>query len=180
MSKLAELLDIANKRFGRSMPMPSVFFDCHDTRGGYHQSGTLHFNPTLLNQNLAHYMDITVVHEMAHYVQKIVFPDSLEVRLKWNGRVKRREVHGRAWQSIMRLFGIREPERCHSYDVTDVRKRVYRRYPIYCGCEKPHMATLKLVNKITSGRKYTCTICRKSISLIKPLTSAPQPIEYSI
>lgn len=180
MDKLASLLAVANQRFGRNILMPLVVFDCHDTRGGYHQNGVLHFNPVLLNQNLAHYMDVTVVHEMAHYIQKIVFPASLEIRIRWDGKFSRRKVHGREWQSIMRLFGIREPERCHSYDVTSVRQRVYQRYPIYCGCEKNHTATLKLINKIKKGKRYSCTICGKAISLIKPLTSTPQPVEYSI
>jgi len=187
--KLESLLAIANQRFGRNLLMPVVYYDCHTRMGGYHQNGTLHFNPTLLNQNLAHYMDNTVVHEMAHYVQLMVYPESLTrqyVGFRWrNGGTKnvysRRKVHGREWQFIMRLFGIRDPERCHHYDTSSVPvRRVYQRFPLYCGCENPHTATLKLINKIKKGKKYSCMICGKSISLIKPLTSIPQPVEYSI
>ncbi len=174
--KLSSLLAIANARFKTAILMPEVFYDCNNTSGGYHKDGTLHFNPVLTVQNFEDYLNTTVPHEMAHYIQWHVYRGSLTRQITY-GRgyravLTRRKVHGREWQSIMRLFGIHNPKRCHNYDVTDVKKkRNIKKFPVYCSCQV-HQVTARFIVKLTMGKKYKCLVCRSPVSLTNP--AAPE------
>jgi len=159
--------------------MPEIRWDCHDSRSGYHQNGVLHFNPTLLAQNPTDYINITVTHEMAHYVQKIVYPQSLERRIVCRGSRlvrSRRKVHGQEWKFIMRLFGISNPTLYHEYNVENVpKRRVFKRVPVYCNCSV-YQVTNKIISNLKSGHTYTCKFCKSKVSLTKPLTSTEVPV----
>lgn len=171
LSKVAELVAIANRRYGTMLAVPPVFFDCHGLRAGFHKGGTIHFNSILLRENTEAYFTSTVPHEVAHYVQWHVYPQSLSPSLQHN-----RRVHGHEWKSIMRLFGVR-PERTHNFDVTTTRRRIFQRFPLYCGCPNVHIyVTLKLVNKMRAGKMYTCRTCHQPVSLTKPLTPGKKPV----
>ena len=176
--KVAELVRVANQRYAKAMLPPPIYYDCNDTKGGYHKAGALHFNSILAAQNFDHYLTVTVSHETAHYVQWIVYPDSLTRKVVYRGYspvYSRRKVHGREWQSIMRLFGIRDPERCHNYDVASVQKRVFKKTPVYCACSV-HQVTNKIIAKLNAGRTFTCKDCKTKISLVNPLTSKEVPV----
>lgn len=69
------------------------------------------FNIKLAVQNPDEYYDQIVPHEVAHHIQSILFPKSLQ---KLGG-------HGKEWKSIMRnVFGL-SPDRYHQLDTTDVK-----------------------------------------------------------
>jgi SprT protein len=170
LEKVSELISVANHRLNTSLELPVVFFDCVGTKGGYHRNGVLYFNPVLLAENVEHYLSQTVPHEVAHYVQKKVYPRSLESSVFHN-----RRVHGREWQSIMYLFGV-EPSRTHNYDVTNSRRRIFKKIPLYCECtEVQTYVTLKIVNKMNAGTVYRCRRCNERVSLTKPLTPEQIP-----
>jgi predicted SprT family Zn-dependent metalloprotease len=170
--KVSALVKIASNRYNNFMLLPTIYFDCVGTRGGYQKRNELHFNPELLVQNFERYLNTTVPHETAHYVQWIVFPNSLN-----NG--VRRQIHGREWKSIMYLFGIKNPERCHSYDITNVKRRVFKRTPVYCSCSV-HEVTNHVINKLQQGKSFSCLKCKSKISLTNPLTSMTESVSYSI
>lgn len=177
--KVGTLIKLANERYGKPMLPPTILFDCNTSAGGYTLRDTLHFNPTIAFSNFDLYMETTVPHETAHYVQDQVFP-SIGCRFKitvFGGMVKkRRSIHGREWQSIMRFFGIRNPKRCHTYDVSNVPgRRVFKRTPVYCSCSV-HQVTNKIISKMQQGRTYSCNLCHTRISLSKPLTAAVQSV----
>ena len=171
-SRILSLLNIAKNRFNRDFAEPKVYFDVSGERGGFHLNGTLHFNPELLLQNTDHFIHQVVGHEVAHYVQKIVFPNSLESQY---GR--RRKVHGREWQHIMRGFGL-TPDRCHHYDTSElVNKRQVTRVPVYCNCETPNRVSLTIIHRIQQNkRSYCCLTCHQKVSLT-PKTIA---VDYCI
>lgn len=148
--RLEELVKLSEKQFGRSFPFPSVVkFDVRGTKGGFHRSGELHFNPILYLENQQHYLIQTVGHEFAHYVQRIMFPTS--------------KPHGWEWKLVMRALGL-TPDRCHSYDTSNARvcRRVHKKYEVVCQCST-HLVTMRLLTKIRAGRKYKCKHCRTHV-----------------
>lgn len=164
VNKLKSLREIASARFQRDIPFPVIYFDCVGTRGGYHKSGTLHFNMVLLRENYEKYIESTVPHEMAHFVQWLVYPYSLERKYG-----KNRKVHGVEWKSIMNLFGVK-PERTHNYDVTNARQRTRKKFPVYCKCSTPKLVTITLIRRLELGKCYRCIICNTKVSKV-PLQS---------
>jgi SprT protein len=98
----------------------------------------------------------------------------VQYRVNFLGNGERSKPHGREWKYIMRVFGV-IPKRTHNYDVTNTTQRIFRKFPVYCGCSV-HEVTLKLINKIKNGKKYKCLKCKDRISLEKPLTSQLQSV----
>jgi SprT protein len=104
--------------------------------------------------------DPTYYHEVAHWIDKEVNGYSY----KPSGR---RDIHGKKWQYIMKYVMRLEASRCHSYDVSEV-KRSRTTYSYFC--ERGHSHTLSSVihNRMTSGRKsYKCK-CGGKLSLKVP------------
>jgi len=166
-----QLLAKANVRFGREFQPPSVFYDVKNRDGGYHKNGQLHFNPILLLENVEHFLSTTVGHELAHYIQRQVYPQSL------SKKGQRRRVHGWEWQTIMSLFGI-SANRCHCYDVSSIPiiRRRHERFPVYCKC-KTYKVTKRIINRMQKGTTYKCRICKGRISLSPPNPLTPLTVE---
>lgn len=162
--KVKFLVNTANCHYSKTVAFPSVFFDCCGVKSGFHKTGTIHFNPVLLQENTDRFVETTVPHEVAHYIQWCIYPHSL------NNGLQNRRIHGNEWRSIMRLFGA-PPNRTHIYDVSNVRRRVFQRFPVNCGCSQVQRhVTLKIVNKMNKGWSYRCRSCKMEISLTDPLT----------
>lgn len=150
--KIAECIRLANIRFGKTFNPPIVGFDVRGTRSGYCQGIYVHFNPILLRENTEKFLATTVPHEVAHYIQNEIYPES--------------KTHGREWKSIMWVFGVR-PNRCHTYDVSNARVRrrwKMQRVPAYCGC-RVHSITVRKANKVHT---YRCKFCKVTLTLKAP------------
>ena len=176
--RVNDLTQKANQIWNRTFNAPKIFFDVVGTRGGYQKGNEIHFNPGLLIDNLEHFIHQTVGHEFAHYLQDILYPDfNLRRHVGYrNGKPLYRRAmrpHGNEWKHIMYRLGL-TPDRCHSYDTTNVKARHFTKYNVYCLCATPHQVTLKLVNKMKKGRTYTCRKCKHQIAFkkedVKPRT----------
>jgi SprT protein len=118
MERLQQLKEIAEEHFGREFEIPTVTYRTTGGCAGKYirkRSGRrIDFNFEILKRNQSDFIENTVAHEYAHYVQRELYPQS--------------KPHGHEWKSIMRAFGVR-PVRCHNYDYTPARRRsckVYR------------------------------------------------------
>ena len=107
---------------------------------------SLAFNSVLLAENEEDFMARTVPHEVAHYVASMVW-----------GRVR---SHGAEWQRVMRGFGL-NPSRCHSYDTSASRKKVWR-HVYSCDCREHRVSTV-MHNKILRGSDRRCRACKARI-----------------
>jgi SprT protein len=93
------------------------------------------------------YIDRTVVHEFAHIIQYVNFPNA--------------SAHGRDFKRIMRAFGS-PGTRCHNYDletVTGKTRKRQMRINYSCDCQN-HMITTTKHNKILKGANYICRSCK--------------------
>jgi SprT protein len=121
------------------------------------ESYLIKYNKELMSQNWNVFKQRTIPHEVAHYIEYVIF----------NGfertRTGRRSVHGRRWKSIMALLGVKNSTRCHSYDTSSVStRRVQERIAYTCDCTT-HMITKNMHNKILRGSIRICTKCKSRI-----------------
>jgi len=151
-----ELLSLASRRLGTSIPDPSIRFDLKGTSAG--QVRTLdglayriRYNSLLLERNPQDFLAATVPHEAAHLVAFHLFGPKVR-------------PHGREWRAIMRLFDA-EPRRCHNYDLEGLVTRRLRRYGYRCGC-RYHSLTSIRHNRIRAGRTYLCRRCGHALEPI--------------
>lgn len=107
---------------------------------------TLRFNPELFRENRKDFLQFTVPHELAHYITRLLYGDV--------------KPHGKEWKSVMNLFGIENPLRCHSYEVS---------YPwIYkCKCRE-HSLSPKRHSLIVKGKRtYICKNCIGKLEFVE-------------
>lgn len=147
-AEIKRCIAIAEAKYGRTFRMPSVIYTKRGTTAGTanDRKYQINLNAVLLNENGIKFIygrvgNGTVTHEFAHLVDGIVNPETRERGLVYNaGRMTRakRNVHGTPWKNIMRLFGVRNPTRCHNYDVANsrVKKATGKKHAWVCGCGK--------------------------------------------
>lgn len=129
-AEVRRCIEIARDRFDRDFDIPEITYDLRGTTAGYAfcQENRIQLNSVLLMENLETFIDGrvgrgTVTHEVAHIVDYIGHNG-------FRRRGSKRSVHGNNWKHVMRMFGVRNPTRCHSYDTKNaqVRKRVRHEY----------------------------------------------------
>lgn len=182
--KVNECVNKANLYFGRTYTIPPIHYDVRGTNGGYHQSGAVHFNPTLLMENVEIFMERTVPHEVAHHIDTLngdnarpvrdvnrVFNDVMSGR---RPRRAKRSIHGPSWEKICRIFGMTDIERCHKYDVSNAQVKIKNKFEYKCGgCSQAIFMSSVRHNKFRQGRStYWCSKCgrdRGSLTLVRNL-----------
>ena len=126
-SKIRECLDIAEKEFKQKFKMPEIRYDIKSHIGGIAISPDfiIRLNLILLTENEDDFIAQTVVHEVAHLVNR-------KVNKPPEGK-KKLMPHGPEWKKIMDLFKI-PAEVCHKYDCSSIekrpRKKQHRKNPI--------------------------------------------------
>jgi SprT protein len=169
-SILLEGIAKIEKRYGIKMEYPTVTYNQGGGVAGManYKKWTIKYNPVLLNENVEVFLARTVPHELAHLACDRIYPEAhaTEIVRTRSGKLKRtkRDVHGNYWKEIMRVLGVSDIGRCHSYDTTSV-KRAVTKYNYSCGCgESVHQVGAKVHNKVALfGAKYTCKKCKQFI-----------------
>jgi len=165
-AKLKEGIDIAKRAYGVDITFPTVVYKKRGTTAGTasYTRWVLDFNPILLNENVDDFISRTVPHELAHLITDKVFPEAhnTSVTFTRRGQIKRskREVHGNAWQSVMRVLGA-DPKRCHSYDVANARvKKTTTKYQYRCDkCNGIVECGPKVHANLQRGKNYRHRSC---------------------
>lgn len=110
------------------------------------QHNELRFNPTLLQENHAHFIQQTVPHEVAHLITFQLY-----------GRVK---PHGKEWKNIMLGIFNLAPDTTHNYDVNNV---IGKTFTYHCQCST-HQLTIRRHNKVLRQQSnYFCRHCKQTL-----------------
>lgn len=132
-------------------PIPAIAFDiqgCNAGRATYSKH-LVSFNQVLARENPETFNN-TVIHEIAHLVCKKVYP--------WVN------AHSREFYGIMAKLGG-NPSRCHSYDVSSVkRSKTVVRYEAKCACQS-HWLTSNLARKVKMGSRHFCRKCKSGLTV---------------
>ena len=151
--ELERTLAIARTRFPtHSFPEPEIKMDLTGKTAGMFcpMENKLRFNLSLMLENKEDFIEETVPHEVAHFVTNIIDKYS--------------KPHGSTWQAIMKLFGILNPQTCHSYKIAPLKPHK-RPYIYQCTCKK-HFFTKIRHNRAQKGVQYFCTTCHQDLSYI--------------
>lgn len=180
-AKLQEGLDIAQQKYGRKFPFPTVTYDVRGTRAGvaYYTAYKVGFNPVLLMENLDEFIQSTVPHELAHLLTYNLFPEAFITF----GR--KREHHGYHWQTVMIALGA-DPKRCHEFDVTNTRVKKSTSRQIKWKCSHCNTELLLTPQKSDKLRAYPDSLwhrgCRgarlievKDVKTVAPVATPVQP-----
>jgi SprT protein len=140
---ITKALDIFQKHFNRSFIRPTVEYDLQGHTAGIANSKRIRLNIEVLYDHREDMLTQTIPHEVAHVVQRQLYPKS--------------KSHGLEWRSLMHILGI-PANRTHSYETTPARVRK-REYTYICDCQV-HMVTKTLHNRMQNGQTYTCRHCK--------------------
>lgn len=180
IDKLKAVIKLAEAHYGKALPFPNVIYKLRGRVAGYATFGTwtIDLNAALLMQNVDKFIESTVPHEMAHLVCDRVYPEahrptgSFTITRRGIRRPKR-ETHGPQWREIMRVMGVVDITRCHSYDTSDtkVMKSNSRIHPWGCPCGKEFMLSPKMAEQLRANpsSRWHC----KGRRLFEMVTSAP-------
>jgi SprT protein len=156
-NRVLDLLSLLTD-LGLDIEIPKIKFDIEGRAAGQCRCccGTvcncvLRFNSEFLRKHEEDFIRYTVAHEVAHYAVFVLY-DRTQIR-----------PHGKEWQMIMRVFGIKNPRRCHDYDSGMANPRypwVYR-----CKCQDHFLSTCRH-NKVKRGTVYGCDICKEVLRFI--------------
>lgn len=95
----------------------------------------------------------TIVHEVCHVVAPYLHG-------------KRVQSHGPEWAHLMIRCG-EEPERCHTVDNSDLRRR-QARVVVRCLCQGTKEVSKAVATRMAMGRHYRCLQCNARLSLANP------------
>jgi SprT protein len=155
--KVEKCIAIAEKFFNTSFIRPqSIIFKRNGTTAGWSNYGkkTLMFQLDLAENNSDHFLNQTVPHEVAHYVQRAVYGYGVK-------------PHGREWKYIMLSVFKIQPDRCHQYDTSVTKKRKVAKFTYTCGCRTHQVSAVKHNRMLLNKARYICNRCEGSIRLVQ-------------
>lgn len=158
LAKVEESFKKAESFYGKKFSRPTnIIFKNNGTCAGraYHHPDPskrfLEFQLELAKQNAEDFLENTVPHEVAHYIQ-----------FEQYGYINNKP-HGRQWKYVMvNVMGI-APDRCHTYDTSSIKKRqVSRDYEYLCNCTI-HFCTSILHKRMQAGQRRRCNRCKGQV-----------------
>lgn len=166
---------IAKAKWG-VCPQPRVIWAKRGTTAGTALGSTqINLNEFMAAAEGEKFTKRTPGHEYAHCVVAALKThcEDAAVNMRALGRILGRRFksdstwapHGTKWQAVMHSFGL-AATRCHNYESAAVAQtRTTRVCKANCGCDKLHMITRNMHNKIVAGAKYKCRLCRTILTV---------------
>lgn len=165
LQKMEESFLKAEKYFGKSFRRPeTILWKTRGTSAGYADYSVgkklIMFQLAIAERDWDEFINETVPHEVAHYVQLQQFPYS--------------KAHGKEWQRIMtEVMGI-PATTCHQVSTEGLyTPRNTTKYEYSCGCKgKVHKVSSVIHNRMTKkGRSYRCQNCYAPIKFLGGVTT---------
>lgn len=162
-ARVESLIEIASKKYNRTYPMPEITYDLTGRVAGRARGNKeIMINSVLLMENLDDFIQDTVRHELAHCID-------YTNNNGWVRKNNRFDVHGNSWKSVMRVLGDKNPQRCHSYDVSRAtRGRRKKNYVYVCPeCKTSLRVTKTIHDRIsTYNQKRFHITCSRRFPII--------------
>jgi SprT protein len=145
-------IGIAAAAYGRDFPAVPVLFDLRGRMAGMYrvcgQHRVIRYNPWLFAKYPEDGIEVTVPHEVAHYVTDL---------LHGFDRIR---PHGREWCEVMRLFGINPNGAMrHRLDLSGIPLRRQSRHLYRCECRTHHLSGIRHGRVQRETAKYICRHC---------------------
>jgi SprT protein len=118
----------------------------------------IRLNPVIYADHEDDFIERTVPHEMAHLLAFFYY----------KSRNYRITPHGKEWQNVMRILGVKDVTRCHSYSVRPEERKRQSKYAYKCSCTTFEISTTRH-NKMLKGKTYHCIKCHQPIVYSGPM-----------
>jgi SprT protein len=137
-------------------PIP-VQFDLRGRAAGMYLvargRAVIRYNPYIFARHFEHGLQVTVPHEVAHYVSDRLFG------------LARIRPHGSEWRAVMRALGV-EPRATAQFDLSGVPLRRQQRFSYHCGCSLHELSSCRH-NRIRRGQvAYHCRQCGGALEVV--------------
>jgi SprT protein len=160
-------VDVAAAAYDRIFPALPVLFDLRGRMAGMYrvrgEQRVIRYNPWLFAKYPEDGIEVTVPHEVAHYVSDLLYG------------FDRIRPHGREWREIMVLFGV-DPDDAmrHRLDLSGIPMRQQRRYPYRCECRTHHLSGVRHGRVQREAAKYVCRRCGADLEHVEPEAAPDQ------
>jgi SprT protein len=140
----------AGQLYARVFPEIPVRFDLEGRAAGMYQVRgrlrVIRYNPYLFSRYPRDSLEVTVPHEVAHYITDMLFG------------MRRVRPHGAQWRAVMLAMGV-DPCVTADYDLSGIPVRRQRRFVYRCACREHQLSTCRH-NRIHRGAmRYFCRAC---------------------
>lgn len=170
LQQVEECFIVAEKFFNKTFARPTdIIFKRNGTTAGTclvsfdQKVRELMFQLDLAEHNKNTYYAI-VIHEVAHYIQRMVFGNFVK-------------SHGKEWKYVMKKVFNAEPIRCHSYDTSVTKTKKQNTYQYTCKCLNNFKIKTTTHNRIQESLKYQgsrsmpsyymiCKCCKSQLQLV--------------
>lgn len=151
VARTAFYIERARVLFEREFDMIPVLFNLRGRSAGMYvvKGGQrcIRYNPHIFASDFDMGLQITVPHEVAHYITDCLFG------------LRHIRPHGEEWQRVMQAFGIAQPRATGRYDLSGIPQRRYRRFSYHCDCREHQLSSIRH-NKVQNSRaRYYCRYC---------------------
>lgn len=150
VAQTRHFIELANREMGCRLRDIPVRFDLTGRAAGMYKvqrrQRMIRYNPYLMARYFEDGLNVTVPHEVAHYVVEQV-----------HGRKVR--PHGPEWKSVMTLFGVENQRATAPFDLAGIPQRRHRKFDYRCAC-RPHSVGARRHQNIQKGlAQYVCRHC---------------------
>jgi SprT protein len=118
------------------------------------KSQLIRYNPYIFHRYFEENMQITVPHEVAHYVTDKIY-GHVQHRIFSARRIK---PHGVEWQSVMAEFGVDASRTC-SFNLDGLPVRQYKNYLYACQCRQHQLGSRRHNKVVRKQARYHCRAC---------------------
>ena len=147
----AKYIEFASKALNRAFGAIDVTFHLKGRCAGVYSvragERLIRYNPYIFAKDFKANMQITVPHEVAHYLCDVLYGH------------RNIRPHGEQWRSMMKLFEA-DDSVTGVIDLEGVPQRRMRRFPYRCACKEFEITAVRH-NKIKRGAKYSCRKCEQ-------------------
>jgi len=150
LARTRQFIDLGSELLGRQFAEVPVAFDLRGrTAGMYRVKGRerlIRYNPWIFAKYFDDGMNVTVPHEVAHYLVDCLHG------------LRRVKPHGAEWRRIMTAFGA-DSRATARFDLDGIPQRRQRQFDYHCACQ-PHQLGSRRHFKILRGEaRYRCRDC---------------------
>lgn len=150
LDRTRHFIGLGGELLGRRFAEVPVAFDLRGrTAGMYRVKGKqrlIRYNPWIFAKYFDDSMNVTVPHEVAHYLVDCLYG------------IRRVKPHGAEWRGIMEAFGV-DSRATARFDLDGIPVRRERQFDYHCGCQ-PHQLGTRRHFKVQRGEaRYRCRQC---------------------
>jgi SprT protein len=154
----------AREIFARDFDLIPVSFNLKGRAAGMYKVSEkqrlIRYNPYIFAKYFDENIDLTIPHEVAHYVTDEIYRSTRWSILK-SGRIR---PHGVEWQKVMGEFGA-DARPTYSFDLKGIPVRTYKQYLYVCDCRQHQLGSRRHKRALDKQVQYHCRYCGGKLSL---------------